>query len=823
MHVERKIVGDCNHGEGIDEVIIIESDETEKLNEKGHKVENYPKLVENNPRLAENNPRLAENNPKLVENNPRLVENNPGLVENNPRLVENNPGHVENNPAGLVENNPKLVENNPKLVENNPRLVENNPKLVENNPRLVESNPKLVESNPKLVESNPKLVENNPRLVENNPKLVEYNPKPVENNPRLVANDTSGNANVDEIDKLRFQSDTNHDINIPTIHQTDLDNIKVDCNGDNNVVIVLVAPDGGWGWMVTVGCFIITGDGGVGDGEVDGGVGDGEGGGGGSDGEGGGKGVGGVGGGKGVGGVVWVMVRVLEVWVMEVWVMVRVVEATVGDGKGGGGVGDGKGVGGVGDGKGGGGVGDGKGGGGVGDGKGGGGVGDGKGDGGVGDGKGDGGVGDGKGGGGVGDGKGDGGVGDGESGGGGSDGEGDGEGGGGGSDGEGGGGGSDGGGNVAPIGKEVGERMVAILGGLISALAIMLTAFANSVISLLLCFSVVAGEMICGSFGSSLAVGSCFPTLAIYFNKRRGLANAFLMAGISIGQLVNAPLIRYLQEEYGNFGAILIVGAIILHTCVGAALFQPVQWHLKPVPRNEMDPNELNPVTTTRTDFKHSGGLFNTLGRIVTGTIRDLQILKQRRALLIALIGAFSLNSHFNFIAMVPFAMQDAGHSLSWAAWVVSATALTNTLSRILVSIMADHPKFPLRAVYVFGIITITLSIIGWTFLMKETWPGMVVMAMFGCGVGIVMGLHNLAMVHIVGVANIKAMYAVNNVIVGLGFIIIGPLVGMVRDMTESYAVSMCVLAGVMSVCVLLWCLMPAAVARDIRNATSES
>ncbi|KAK3873268.1 hypothetical protein Pcinc_021717 [Petrolisthes cinctipes] len=567
MHVERKIVGDCNHGEGIDEVIIIESDETEKLNEKGHKVENNPRLVENNPRLVENNPRLAENNPGLVENNLKLVENNPGLVEN----------------------------------------------------------------------------------------------------------DTSGNANVDERDKLIFQSDTNHDINIQTIHQTDLDNTKDNCNGDNNVVIVLVAPDGGWGWMVTVGCFMISmllpmlGP---------------------------------------CFGILYSELLIdlgassLSVaWIFNLFMVMWKLTTIF----------------------------------------------------------------------------------------------------------------------TSPIGKEVGVRMVAILGGLISALAIMLTAFANSVISLLLCFSVVAG------FGSSLAMGSCFPTLAIYFNKRRGLANAFLMAGISIGQLVNAPLIRYLQEEYGNFGAILIVGAIILHTCVGAALFQPVQWHLKPVPMNEIDPNELNPVTTTRTDFKHSGGLFNTLGRIVTGTIRDLQILKQRRALLIALIGAFSLNSHFNFIVMVPFALQDAGHSLSWAAWVLSATALTNTLSRILVSIMADHPRFPLRAVYVFGIITITLSIIGWTFLMKETWPGMVVMAMFGCGVGIVMGLHNLAMVHIVGVANIKAMYAVNNVMVGLGFIIIGPLVGMVRDMTESYAVSMCVLAGVMSVCVLLWCLMPAAVARDIRNATSNS
>ncbi|KAK4316221.1 hypothetical protein Pmani_012598 [Petrolisthes manimaculis] len=734
MECERKIVVNCN----IDEVIVIESDETENLIEKGQKLaennprltennprltennprlaennprlvennprltennlrltennlrltennprlaENNPRLTENNPRLTENNPRLAENNPRLTENNPRLVENNPRLTENNPRLAENNPRLTENNPR-LAENNPRLTENNPRLTENNPRLTENNPRLTENNPRLTENNPRLAENNPRLVENKPRLTENNPKLAENNPRLAENNPRLTKNNPRLVENDTLGNFNVDESGKLRSQSNINK-ISTTIHQQTDhQDNTKDDCNeSDNNVVIVMVAPDGGWGWMVTVGCFIISmllpmlGP---------------------------------------CFGILYSEILIdlgassLSVaWTFNLFMVMWKVTTVF----------------------------------------------------------------------------------------------------------------------LAPIGKEMGVRPVAIMGGLISALGIMVTAFANSVFTLILSFSILAG------FGSSLSMGSCFPILATYFNKRRGLANAFLMAGISIGQLVNAPLIRYLQEEYSNFGAILIVGAILLHTCAGAALLQPVQWYLKPihVPISEMDPNELNqlnPVTTTTTttttDFKHSG-VCNTLGRIMIGTIRDLQILKQRRALLIALIGAFSLNSHFNFIAMVPFAMQDAGHSLSWAAWVVSATALTNTLARILVSIMADHPRFPLRAVYIFGNITITLSIIGWTLMMKETWPGMVVMAMFGCGVGIVMGLHNLAMVQIVGVANIKAMFAVNNVMVGLGFIIIGPFVGIVRDMTESYAVSMCVLAGVMFVCVLLWCLMPAAVARDIRNAKSNN
>lgn len=53
------------------------------------------------------------------------------------------------------------------------------------------------------------------------------------------------------------------------------------------------------------------------------------------------------------------------------------------------------------------------------------------------------------------------------------------------------------------------------------------------------------------------------------------------MAGVCTGQFVGPPLVRYLLAEYSLMGATLILGAIILNSCVGAALFQPVHWHMK--------------------------------------------------------------------------------------------------------------------------------------------------------------------------------------------------------------------------------------------------
>lgn len=78
-----------------------------------------------------------------------------------------------------------------------------------------------------------------------------------------------------------------------------------------------------------------------------------------------------------------------------------------------------------------------------------------------------------------------------------------------------------------------------------------------------------------------LACKPCYLQVAQYFDSRRGQANAILMSGACTGQFVGPPLVRYLLEQYSFTGATLIIGAILLNSCVGAALFQPVEWHMK--------------------------------------------------------------------------------------------------------------------------------------------------------------------------------------------------------------------------------------------------
>lgn len=50
-----------------------------------------------------------------------------------------------------------------------------------------------------------------------------------------------------------------------------------------------------------------------------------------------------------------------------------------------------------------------------------------------------------------------------------------------------------------------------------------------------------------------------------------------------MGQMIMPNVVRILLDNYGFRGAALIMGALAFHGLVGAALFQPVEWHMKRV------------------------------------------------------------------------------------------------------------------------------------------------------------------------------------------------------------------------------------------------
>lgn len=263
-----------------------------------------------------------------------------------------------------------------------------------------------------------------------------------------------------------------------------------------------------------------------------------------------------------------------------------------------------------------------------------------------------------------------------------------------------------------------------------------------------------------GLFGG-LGCKPCYLIIAHYFKRRRGLATAIMMAGMCTGQFAGPPLIRLLQETYGFRGATLIIGSIMLHSMAGAALFQPVQWHIKktatskelgkqetlkdkqedaslintpvsnPQPPLPLRNKRLRQVSessaslhlstvdisgypticeepdvcgseTSQDSSKTNGGLI-LITRVLRSTINDLTILKSPPALIIALGGLLSQNGYLNFMLLMPFAIQAHGYTLQDAAWCVSVSGICNLVARLSTTTLSDCSWFNMQLVYVFG------------------------------------------------------------------------------------------------------------------------
>lgn len=193
----------------------------------------------------------------------------------------------------------------------------------------------------------------------------------------------------------------------------------------------------------------------------------------------------------------------------------------------------------------------------------------------------------------------------------------------------------------------------------------------------------------------------CFTVVPSYFTRRRGAANAIMASGTGLGQIIMPPLTRYLQETFSDRGATLVISGIMLHACVAAATFHPVEWHMKPRPVKtiQQEKDETRPETNPQTQTKTSKPII--LVRVAKAAVSDLGILRSKRACIICVSGPLVVTNMLYFMMMLPFAIQDLGLSLDVAAWCISTLALSSLVTRLLCSLLSDLSFFSVQACYV--------------------------------------------------------------------------------------------------------------------------
>ncbi|XP_046567870.1 monocarboxylate transporter 14-like, partial [Haliotis rubra] len=115
----------------------------------------------------------------------------------------------------------------------------------------------------------------------------------------------------------------------------------------------------------------------------------------------------------------------------------------------------------------------------------------------------------------------------------------------------------------------LGTRKTVMLGGFLSASAILSATFAPNIEVIICVHSVLAG------IGHSMIHAPAIVLVGKYFKKRRGLATTTASTAISCASGLFPIFSQYLLDEYGLRGTLLIFAGLTMNMWVGAALFRP--------------------------------------------------------------------------------------------------------------------------------------------------------------------------------------------------------------------------------------------------------
>ncbi|XP_016919323.1 monocarboxylate transporter 2-like isoform X1 [Apis cerana] len=372
---------------------------------------------------------------------------------------------------------------------------------------------------------------------------------------------------------------------------------------------------------------------------------------------------------------------------------------------------------------------------------------------------------------------------------------------------------------VGPLLKKYSYRQVSFFGSLLSCSGLILTSRANSMIHIVCTYSILGG------LGTGLAIAASFVALNTFFDKKRGQAVGFSMAGTTLAMMVVPQLIHLLLDAYGFRGAMLIVGGWALHSAVGACLLRPFRVESskplgKPVNNSsendtllrlndaettkkvEYGTNDCENNTTTYEEIKQHGKE-NELLRKIKETF-DLDLFKDGVYLNIIVGLSLYYVAESNFKLMTPFFLSSIGMSKAEIASCLSITAFTDILARLTLPTIFDRLRLKKRIV--FWTFSILVGIGRSIMVMQSKGTSLIVIfVIIGFLRGATLVNLNLTVSEYCSLSKLPSAFGMFMVFKGLFVIMLSPLIGYIRDASKSYAICIHVMTLIISAMFVTW------------------
>ncbi|XP_036891306.1 monocarboxylate transporter 11 isoform X1 [Sturnira hondurensis] len=318
---------------------------------------------------------------------------------------------------------------------------------------------------------------------------------------------------------------------------------------------------------------------------------------------------------------------------------------------------------------------------------------------------------------------------------------------------------------ASPVGSALstrwGARPVVMIGGILTSLGFVFSAFAGSLLHLYLSLGVLAGS------GWALVFAPALGTVSRYFSRRRVLAVGLALTGNGASSLLLAPVLQLLLDAFGWRGALLLLGAITLHLTPCGALLRPLEF-----------PGD--PPAPPR-------GPLAALG---------LDLFTHRAFLVFALGTALIAGGYFvPYVHLAPHAL-DRGLGGYRAALVVAVAAMADAGARLVCGWLADQGWVPLpRLLAVFGALTgLGLLAVGLVPVVgsEEGWGSSLLAAAgaYGLSAGSYAPLVFGVLPGLVGIGGVVQATGLVMMLMSLGGLLGPPLSGFLRDETGDFTAS---------------------------------
>ncbi|XP_036403515.1 monocarboxylate transporter 13 [Megalops cyprinoides] len=333
---------------------------------------------------------------------------------------------------------------------------------------------------------------------------------------------------------------------------------------------------------------------------------------------------------------------------------------------------------------------------------------------------------------------------------------------------------------ISPVGTALcnayGARPVVMMGGFLSGLGLILASQATSLIHLYLTMGLITGS------GWALVFTPTVASVMQYFTRRRSLAMALGFTGVGLSSFAFSPLFQLLVELYAWRGALLILGGLSLNMVACGALIRPLE-----------APKTMEQVES---DSGRKASCRSFLRRALV--YLELSLLCKRAFLTYGLAITFFNSGYFVPYVHLVAHSRHAGFSEYQAAFVISATGVTDLVGRVVSGWLSDLGRLRLP-----HMLTVWTGLTGAFMVLlplgsaQGSYAGLLLISLvYGFCAGAMTPLVFSVVPEIVGMPRMLGALGLLQLIESLGGLLGAPLSGWLRDQTGSYTASFLVAGG---------------------------